>query len=84
MGNKIKQVGLIIGATILVYLFLLAIWPVVVDMSSTANATITASSNFTDYPGTQAVLVGAPLWLFLVPAGISTAVIVLVLRSKGG
>lgn len=82
MGNKIKLVGLIIGGVIFVYLVLLAIMPIFTDVTSTANTTITASSNWTDYPGTQAVLLGAPLWIFGIPAVVGIASIVVVLRSK--
>lgn len=82
MGNKIKLVAIIIGGVIFVYVFLLAIMPIFVDVTTTANATITASSNWTDYPGAQAVLVGAPLWIFFIPGIVGIASIVLVLKRK--
>lgn len=82
MGNKVKLVGLIIGAVLFVYLVLLAIMPIFVEVTTTANETITASDNWSDYPGSQAVLVGAPLWIFFIPGAIGIASIVVVLRSK--
>lgn len=82
MGNKIKQVGAIIAAVIFCYLLLTVFMLVIVDFSSTANETITASSNWSDYPGTQGALVASPFWLYFIPGPIGMAAIVIVLRSK--
>lgn len=82
MGNKIKQVIFIIAGVVLVYVFLTIIIPILADFAGTANATITASSNFTDYPGTQAVLVGAPFWIYFIPGIVGIVAIVFVLKSK--
>ena len=82
MGEKIKLVGLIIGAVTVAYLILTAVMPVLTDAASTANTTISGSSNFTDYPGTQGALLASPFWLYFVPAIIGIAVIVVVLKRK--
>lgn len=82
MGTKVKLIGVIIAAVIVCYIFLTAVMPVIVDLSSSANETITASSNWTDYPGAQGALVGAPFWLYFIPAIGGIVAIVIVLRAK--
>lgn len=82
MGNKIKLVALIIAGVILCYVFLTIIMPIFVDFASTANTTIAESSNWSDYPGTQAALVGAPFWIYFIPGIVGMAAIVVVLKSK--
>jgi len=81
MGKKIMQVLVILGAVLIVYILLTAMMPVLTDAAGTSNATITASSNFTDYPGSQATLLGAPFWLYFAPAGIGIVLIVYVLKG---
>lgn len=80
--NKLGAVLIVIGIVIACYLILLVVIPsVVVDMVETANATMTASSNLTNYPGTQGFLLSTPLILFFVPGGIGMIVIVIILRQ---
>ena len=79
--NKLGAVLIIIGITIFLYLILLVVMPVVVDMVSTANATIVASSDLSDYPGTQGFLESTPWILFFVPGSICMIIIVIILRS---
>ena len=82
MGEKVKLVGLIIGAVIIAYLFLTATMPVISDFASTANTTISSTSNMSDYPGTQGALLAAPFWLYFVPAIIGIAAIVFALKRR--
>jgi len=82
MGRKIWLVGLTILAVGVSYLLITIVMPVLTDFASTANATITASSNWSDYPGAQGTLLAAPWWLYFAPAIVGGAAIVFVLRSK--
>jgi len=82
MGSKIVQVGLIIAGVVIIIIFITAIMPVFVDFTSTANTTIAASSNFSDYPGTQSALLAAPLWIYFIPVIVGVVAIVMVLREK--
>ncbi len=82
MGNKIKLVILIIAGVILITGFMTILIPILADFASTANTTIAASSNWSDYPGAQGALIGAPLWLYFIPTILGIAAIVIVLRSK--
>lgn len=82
MGTKVKLIAIIIGGVIFCYLILTAIMPVFTDVTGTANETITASSNWTDYPGSQAALVGAPFWIYFIPGVVGIVAIVFVLKSK--
>jgi len=78
--NKLGAVLIIIGLLVAVNLFLLAGMPVIREMVSTANETITASSNLSNYPGTQETLVATPWILYFVPNCIGIAVIVVILK----
>ena len=78
--NKLGAVLIIIGVVIACYLILLVTMTTVIDIVETANATMTASSNLTNYPGTQGALLSTPWILFFVPGVIGMVVIVLILR----
>lgn len=81
MFSKIVKVGAIVGAVAVSYMLLSITAPLVADMASSANVTISASSNMTNYPGLQGALLGSPLWLYFVPAVFGVVLIVLVLRA---
>lgn len=80
--GKVGQVAIVVGMTIAVYLFILVIMPIMNSLASTANATMTASSNLSNYPGAASGLIAAPWGLFFAPAIISGAVIVGILRRR--
>lgn len=79
--NKIGAVAIIIGVEIFLYLILLVVMPVLTDIIVTSNATMTASSNLSNYPGTQGFFVSQPWILFFVPGAIGIAVIVIILKQ---
>ena len=79
--NKIGAVAVVIGVVIFCYLILLVAMPILVDFASTANATITASSNLSYYPGTQGFLLSTPWILFFVPGVIGMTIIVIILKQ---
>ena len=79
--NKLGAVLIIIGVVIGCYLILLVTQAVVVNLVESANATITASSNLTNYPGTQGFLLSTPWIMWWVPGVIGMIVIVIILRK---
>ena len=79
--NKLGAVVLVIGVTIIVYIILLVVMPVITDIVSTSNATITASSNWSNYPGAQGFLVSTPWQLFFVPGVICMAIVIIILKQ---
>ena len=80
--NKIGAVIIVVCLVIVCYLFMLIVIPgVVVPMVSSANTTIAASSNVSDYPGTTSFLLATPWILWFVPACIGIVVIVVILKQ---
>jgi hypothetical protein len=79
--SKIAKVVVVIGLIIIVYLLMLVIMPVVVDIVETANTTINATSNLTQYPGASEGLVSVPWILWFVPGGIGLAAIIYILKQ---
>ncbi len=78
--NKIGHViivTLIVGAAMLL---LLTFMPVVTEMANTANTTMSATSNMSNYPGTGEFMVAAPWLLFFVPPTIGMVVVVIILK----
>ncbi len=82
MGDKVKQVVIIIAAVSILYLLLIPIMGIFTDAASTANTTIAATDNWSDFPGAQSALLGAPLFIFFIPAILGIAWVVLVLKRK--
>lgn len=80
--SKIGQVVVVVAMVIAAYLFLLVAMPILVDFASTANATMVASSNMSNYPGTASFLISSPWILFFVPGTIGIAAIVIILKKK--
>ena len=80
--NKIGQVILVVVAVSILYLILLVIMPVLTDIASTANATMTASSNLSNYPGSAEGVVAAPWLLWFTPFGIGMIAIVVILKRS--
>lgn len=79
-----KKIGLIIltlTMTVFAYIIMTLLQPTIVDISNTANMTMAASSNMTNYPGASEVMVGAPLWLYFVPGVLCIVIVVKILKS---
>jgi len=58
--NKIGSVIIVAVVVALAYLLLLVVHPILVEYVATCNTTMSASSNMTNYPGTQGALLSAP------------------------
>ena len=80
--KKLGAVLIVIGVVAACYLVLMTVMGTVTDLAETANATITASSNLTNYPGASEGLIAAPWVLWWVPGTIGMILIVMILRSK--
>ncbi len=79
--NKLGAVIAVLALTVAVYMIMLVTMGVFTNLVESANATITASSNLTDYPGSQGFLVATPWIVWFVPAIISIAVIIGILKA---
>lgn len=79
--RKYVSVFLIIVFVTLAYLLLMMVQPTINSVVVSANTTIGASSNWSDYPETQAVLEGFPFWIWFVPATIGGAAVVITLKK---
>ena len=80
--NKAGAIAIVVGTTIILYLILLVIMPFIAGIASTANTTMAASSNLSNYPGAAEGMLAAPLWLMFVPGGLCIVVVIGILRSK--
>ena len=76
-NNKVAQILMVIAGVIVVILLLTTMSSFFVDTAATANASV----NLTGYPGSEAVLIGAPWYLYFFPVIIGIAAIVSILRS---
>ena len=65
----------------IVYMLVLVIMPFMSDLASTANTTMAATSNVSNYPGGQEVVLIAPWILWFAPGVIGMVVVFLILKS---
>lgn len=82
MMSKLGSVGWIVGVVIVCYLLLLVFMPFLSDTATTANATMAATSNMSNYPGTSEGILAAPWVLWFVPAVGGIIALVIVLRQR--
>ena len=83
--SVVWPVIIITGGTIVAVLFITTLMPFFTQIVSTTNTTIAASSNFTNYPGSQGAILSAPFWLYFIPVivGLIAIVQVLVKHIRG-
>ena len=79
--SKIGHVMIVVGVVAVAYLLLLVVMPVLADFASTANTTMAASSNMSNYPGMQEATLSTPWIMFFVPGVIGMVVIVVILKQ---
>ena len=79
--NKIASVAVVVVANIVLYLVLIATMPIISDAASTANTTMAATSNMSNYPGVGAGVLATPWLLFFVPGVIGIALIIIILKK---
>ena len=78
--GKIGSVVIVVVIVIAAYLLLLVTVPILTDSVSTANITMHATSNMTNYPGTAEAVLAAPWVLFFVPGVIGLIAVVIILK----
>jgi len=64
------------------YLVITVIMPAVNSIVSTANATLVATSNMSNYPGLQPGIETSPLWLYFIPALVGVVIQVIILKRS--
>ncbi len=79
--NKILWIGVTVAAVVIVYLIMLVVMPLVADFAATANTTIDASSNMSNYPGTSGFLLSIPWIMWFVPGTGGIIVVIAILKS---
>ena len=79
--NKILWIGVTVAAVVIVYLIMLVVMPIVADFAATANTTIDASSNMSNYPGTSGFLLAIPWIMWFVPGAGGIIVVIAILKS---
>lgn len=79
--NKIGQVTIVVVVVGILYLLLLAVMPVLTGVAATANATMAATSNMSNYPGASEGLIAAPWVLWFVPGAIGMIAVVVILKQ---
>lgn len=79
--NKLGALLVIIGGTVFAYVILTASHGAIRDMVSSANASM-SSSNMSNYPGTQPMLLAMPWVLYFIPAVVGIAAVVWLLKFK--
>lgn len=75
-----KKLGMIILVFFFVglaYLIMMTLQPFTNQVIDTVNST----ANWTNYPETQAVLVGWPFWAYLLPAGMGMVAVFFILKG---
>ncbi len=76
--NKAKELLAIVGAVVLSYLIMLAMWDSFTDAMATAIAVATANGQ----PIAVAACQGFPLWLWFMPVLVGGIAAVVVLRQE--
>ena len=79
--NKIGQVILVVFGVSILYLLMLVVIPIMMDMASSANATITLESNPANYPGGTSFLFVIPWICWWVPGCIGMSAIIVILKK---
>ena len=82
--KKFGPVVMVILFVSVVYMILLVIMPFMSDTVSTANTTMAATSNMTNYPGTGEFLLSMPWILWFIPACVGIIAIVIILKRDQG
>jgi len=80
-----KKVGWVIvlwAGIVIAYIILTAAMPAINSLVQTANETMVATSNMSNYPGSQEAILTAPLWLYFLPGGIGIMATVMILMAK--
>ena len=80
--NKFGALLILIGGVVFAYIILTAAQGAIVSIVSSANTTMAATSNMSNYPGAQQGLLSMPLVLYFIPAIVGIAGVVWLLKFK--
>ncbi len=80
--NKIGAIAITIGVVIMAYLLILVVMPFLADAAASANVTMNATSNMSNYPGTSGFILAIPWILYYVPGVLGMILIVGILRTR--
>lgn len=81
MSKKIGGLIVMWLGIIVAYIILAAAFPAFNEIIVSTNATLAASGNMTHYPGTQATVETAPLWIWFIPGGIGFVASAIMLKK---
>lgn len=79
--NKVFWLIALWVVVIFVYLIITAAWPAITSITTMTATTLNSTSNMSNYPGMLPAVQSAPIWLYIIPAGIGVIVTVGLLRS---
>ena len=80
--TKFKSIALLIVGIAMLYGMLAIFISFLADTTVTTNATLEASSNMTQYPGTSGFLLSTPWLLYFAPAIIGIVWLVIILKRR--
>ena len=80
--SKMGTLAWIIGLVIIVNLLLLITVPFLADIAVSTNATLNASTNMSQYPGTSGFLLATPWILYFIPNVAGIIAVIVVLRQQ--
>ena len=80
--SKMGTLAWIIGLVVIVNLLLLITVPFLADITVSTNATLTATSNMSQYPGTSGFLLASPWILMFIPTVAGVIAVIVVLRRQ--
>lgn len=79
--TKLKAVLTLIGVVVVANLIMMITVPdILVPMANTANTTMAATSNMSNYPGLSAAVVSTPWTSYLLINGIGLLILIIILR----
>lgn len=80
MSHKLFLLGGMWILVVAAYIIMAVMMPAITEIVSTANTSLVASANMSDFPGTLEAVNSAPLWLWFIPGGVALVVSVIMLK----
>jgi hypothetical protein len=79
-GNKLGAILIIIFGVSFAYILLVAVYPALTSMVTSANASLPA--DMSAYPAGREIVTAAPWYLFFIPAVIGIVALIITLKAK--
>lgn len=80
--EKFRDIGITIFAVVVFYLILFLLLPFFVDITSSANATLVAEHDMSNYPGALDMVKATPWFLIFIPGAIGIFAIIFILKRE--